>query len=198
MIELLAVVVILAVVMGIAMNSVLSSMNKARGGSLEDSAMVIANTFNQKYTESLVDGVPTDVLGDVLGKGKGYKFQETTRYYLGKKLATTFNISEKDYAFVDSTVAVNANADSTVVVNDALDGTSKVDGVTVYKTTVKNSVVSFNASTGKFVVCLVANPNGSYFVSSYAATGVKKLSVLGVQVDAGVMYACSDGNRSWK
>ena len=50
LIELLAVVVILAVVMGIAMTSVLSAMNKSRGGSLSDTATVIAQAFNQKYT----------------------------------------------------------------------------------------------------------------------------------------------------
>ena len=106
LVELLAVVIILAVVMGIAMNSVLSSMNKARGGSLADTAMVIANSFNQKYTESLVDGVPSNVYGDVLN-AKGYNFQSSIIYYIDARLADTFNISTNGYVLKQATNATS-------------------------------------------------------------------------------------------
>lgn len=191
LIELLAVVVILAVVMGIATTSVLSSMNKSRGGSLQDSAMVIANAFTQKYTESLVGGVPSDVYGDVLTNGNGYNFQSSAVYYLDNNLADTFNVVESNYAFADSASTVNVNAVSGVDTNTAISGT------------VSNSFVKFNSATGKFVVCLFANNSGSYFVDSYKvvlAEGetVHAIGSTGLNAAAGTMYACSDGANSWQ
>lgn len=189
LIELLAVVVILAVVMGIATTSVLSAMNKSRGGSLEDSAMVIASAFNQKYTESLVGGVPTDVYGDILGTGAGYNFSSSSTYLLSSKLADTFSISTSAYALSDATTQIT-------------DATAQT-----------NSFVNFNASTGKFIVCLVANSTGSYFVDSYKLgvdTAVQSVvlssstdSTTGTTtytyatVKSGMMFACSDGTKSW-
>lgn len=182
LIELLAVVVILAVVMGIAMSSVLSSMNKARGGSLSDSAISIAQTFNTKYTESLVDGVPSDVYGDVLGSGSGYNFQATSKYYLDTKLAATFNISAASYALTSKSTALST-------------------------TGVANSFISYNNTTGKFIVCMVANTSGNYYVKAYATTAATKLSALkkpstdttikDITVAANTMIACSDGTKSW-
>lgn len=196
LIELLAVVVILAVVMGIAMNSVLTSMNKSRGGSLLDSAMIVANTFNQKYTESMVGGtgLPSNVFG---GSGEpmtngGYDFTTDAVYYLDKDLASTFNITEKNYAFVNSNTSINANADAAVT------PTVRLTSGTVSA----NSFVHFNANTGKFVVCLFANNKGSYFVNAYKvipvapATSVA-IGTLGVSANADTMYACSDGTKSW-
>lgn len=200
LIELLAVVVILAVVMGIAMTSVLSAMNKSRGGSLADSAMVIATGFNQKYTESLVDGVPSNVYGDVLDTGSGtnivqngYKFQSTVLYYLDKGLADSFNISEDGYAFANSTTATNSDAIASVDPN--------VDDGLANSSSISNSIVYFDATSGKFTVCLFANKTGSYFVDNYK---VKTGSTTAIELgDAdpipavGTMYACSDGQKSW-
>ena len=173
LIELLAVVVILAVVMGIAMTSVLSSMNKSRGGSLSDSASVIANAFNQKRTEAMVDGVPSDVYGDVIGTGSGYDFQDNKVAPIDKKLASTFNISEKGYVLGNAGDAITAGSVST-------------------------SFVSYNNSTGKFVVCMVANKDGNYYVASFTST--KKASdVNGVEYTFAdkTMFACSNGEKSW-
>ena len=172
LIELLAVVVILAVVMGIATNSVLSSMNKSRGGSLSDSAMVIANAFNTKYTESLVDGTPSDVYGDILGSGAGYNFTDTSFYFLAGALADTFNISADTF---DLTAA------------GSLDAT----------TGAKSSFVHFNADNGKFTVCLFAKEGGSYYVASYLEDELTAIGSTGVSAQAGTMYACSDGTKSW-
>ena len=105
LIELLAVIVILAVVMGIAANSVLSSMNKSRGGSLSDTAQVVSQGMITKYTETLVDGVPTSVYGV-------YDFSTSHRYYITKSVAETFNISDKSYSINDSATAID---DSTTV-----------------------------------------------------------------------------------
>ena len=197
LIELLAVVVILAVVMGIAMTSVLSAMNKSRGGSLEDSAMIVANAFSQKYTESLVDGVPSDVYGDVLGSKKGYSFQSDATYYLDMALADTFGLTEGGYAFANSASDVNEKGGKDL-------SSSKVVGETV-----ENSFVHFDVSTGKFTVCLFANKAGSYYVDNYKLTSAKvfsyKVTVTengssvekSVTAPTGAMFACSDGTRSW-
>lgn len=174
LIELLAVVVILAVVMGIATTSVLSAMNKSRGGSLEDSAMIIANAFNQKYTESLVDGVASDVYGayDVLGTGNGYDFTANASYFLKSSLADTFGISTDTFDLDES---------------GTLDTT----------TGVKSSFVSFDASTGKFTVCLFAKNGGSYYVAGFKEDALTSIGSTGVAAQADTMYACSDGTRSW-
>lgn len=177
LIELLAVVVILAVVMGIAMTSVLSSMNKSRGGSLSDSASVIANAFNQKRTEAMVDGVPSDVYGDVLGstttEKRGYDFQDNKVAPIYKGLASTFNISESGYVLGNAYATITADSVST-------------------------SFVSYDNSTGKFVVCMVANPKGNYYVASFTSKS-EASNVNGVSYTfaAKTMFACSNGEKSW-
>lgn len=174
LIELLAVVVILAVVMGIAMTNILSSMNKSRGGSLSDTASVIANGFSQKYTESLVDGVPTSVYGL-------YDLSASHRYYLSDSLADEFNISTSTY-----TLKAKENAST------AIDTETSVDA----------SFFSFDAATGKFIVCMVANPAGNNYVSTYSKSGGTKvfssITYTFAQIDSkNAMYACSDGTKSW-
>ena len=185
LIELLAVVVILAVVMGIATTSVLSAMNKSRGGSLQDTAMIIANAFNQKYTESLVDGVPSNVYGDVLDvkdasgnvTANGYNFQSDATYYIVSGLADTFGISASGYA-------MDTSAKGAAVTSNDTSG-------------IGNSFVQFNVTTGKFVVCMFANKSGSYFVDNYKATAIEQVGTTGVYAANGEMYACSDGTKSW-
>ena len=179
LIELLAVVVILAVVMGIAMTNVLSSMNKARGGSLSDSATSIAQAFNTKYTEALVDGVPDKVFGghasEPLGATGGYSFQSSNTYYIDKKLADTFKISTKSYALADNHSQVTSN------------GTNGIS----------NSFVKFDVSTAKFIVCMFADKNGNYYVDNYKTSGISQIGNTGVYAAAGEMYACSNGDKSW-
>lgn len=182
LIELLAVVVILAVVMGIAMTSVLSAMNKSRGGSLADTASIIAQAFNQKRTEALVDGVPSNVYGgenEPMGTGatNGYNFQTSAKYYIDPKLADTFNISTDSYELKTKASVTDASA----------------------------SFITFNDATGKFIACMVAKKTGNYYVSTYTETSSKKLSEYGstdadiknISVPANTMVACSDGTTTW-
>lgn len=191
LIELLAVIVILAVVMGIAANSVISSMNKARAGALGDTALVIANGFNQKYTESMVDNSQSDVYGDVLGAGKGYDFSGGTNkvYQIVKNLGNTFNISNDNYVLFDST--------------------TKPAALTVSSdTVVERSIVIFNATTGKFVVCMFAKNTGSNFVAGNSVasdtafgsllTKTTDTTYKDMKVKSGSMVACSDGTKTWK
>ena len=184
LIELLAVVVILAVVMGIAMTGVLSAMNKSRGGSLADTASIIAQAFNQKRTEALVDGVPSNVYGDnenepmyVAEGNGGYDFQTSNKYYIDPLLADTFNISTDSYVLKTKASVTDASA----------------------------SFITFNDATGKFIACMVANKEGNYYVSTYTEDSAKKLSEYGstdddikdISVPANTMVACSDGTTTW-
>ena len=184
LIELLAVIVILAVVMGIAITSVLSSMNSARGGAIVDTAQIIANAFNQKYTESLVNGAATEVYkgegGTTFG---GYDFTSTKRYYIDPLLVDTFGISANTYNLATK-AEIAANA-----------------------TDVENSFVAFDSIRGKFVVCMAAKSTGPNYVTGYSTTAATKLSEVktastdtlynGITVKSGIMMACSDGTKTW-
>lgn len=196
LIELLAVVVILAVVMGIATNSVLSSMNKSRGGSLSDSTAVIVNAFNTKYTETLVDSVPTAVYGDVSGFD-GFNFTVDSFYYLDSKLANEFNISADSYSLNTSSIDV--------------DGDTKMEAVTpaVY-TGITESFIAYDADNGKFLVCMVAKNTGNVYVAGYAIGGANAAKdatgspITSTTFDGNTysfanttMFACSDGTKSW-
>ena len=194
LIELLAVVVILAVVMGIAMTSVLTAMNKSRGGSLADTASIIAQAFNQKRTEALVDGVPSNVYGgtnEPMGNGAtdGYDFQASAKYYIDKKLADTFNISGGD---TSSTASYILGTKGPVPTDAAI----------------TSSFISYNDNTGKFIACMIANPKGNYYVKAYGAgssevtlgtlkTPSTDSDIKNIKVSVGTMIACSDGTKSW-
>lgn len=188
LIELLAVVVILAVVMGIATTSVLTAMNKSRGGSLADTSTIIAQAFNQKYTESLVDGVPSNVYGGSREPlTKGYNFQSSGAYYLSDSLTKTFNISAQSY---DLTTGADATAAS-----------MKLATAT---TGVEKSFIYFDATAGKFIVCMFATKTGSYYVDNFKVETAASVSLKDVTnafsftPKAGTVYACSDGNKSWQ
>lgn len=187
LIELLAVVVILAVVMGIAMTSVLSAMNKSRGGSLSDTATVIAQAFNQKYTESLVDGIPSNVYGGTNEPmTKGYNFQSSKAYYLSEDLAKTFNISKDAYALTTGS-----------------DATAATMTLASASTDVEKSFIYFDATDGKFIACMFATTTGSYYVDNFKVVTPASVSLKDVTnafsftPKAATMYACSDGNKSW-
>ena len=195
LIELLAVVVILAVVMGIAMTSVLSAMNKSRGGSLEDSAITIAQAFNQKYTESLVGGVPDKVYSDVVESSsafKGYDFQNDAAYYLSVALRNTFNMNYDDYVF--------AEANTTEGVSQSIDTSSSNKATNITK-----SFIAFDSNTASFLVCLVPTKTGGYFVDNYKiGNDNNEGNPNGVIFDgdtyefaSDTMFACSNGVTSW-
>lgn len=196
LIELLAVVVILAVVMGIAMTSVISSMNSARAGALSDSATSVAQALNQKYTESLVSGAPTNVYGDVITNG--YDFSTSGVYYLTDGLSDELNISK-----------------STLRLNNTAEKLAAPDAGANYK--VNQSFITYDAAKGRFVVCLIANNSGNNFVVGNAIDyttedTAKKAKIIDVTVntfkvnfvstaasgaETNVMYSCSDGQKSW-
>ena len=198
LIELLAVVVILAVVMGIATNSVLSSMNKSRGGSLSDSTAVIVNAFNTKYTETLVDSVPTAVYGGV-NNFKGYDFTVDSAYAFDSSLADEFGISGTAYSL--GTVAFDSDDKSISIKPAADDATLEVS----------SSFVAYDADNGKFLVCMAANNTGNVYVAGYAISGANAAkdasnSYINSTTFDGItykfadktMFSCSDGTKSWQ
>lgn len=187
--------IILVIVIGIVINSVLNSVNKNRGNSLEEIAVSIAELFNKKYKESLVGGIANDVLGDdnILGSGNGYNFQDSATYYLDKRLAKIFDISESDYAFANSSSSINNSA---IKFKDDENVTSEL----VNDIEIENSIVSFDFFSEKFVVCMFANRNGSYWVNKYKVEKEQvgtNISSTRTKASLGTMYVCSDGIKSW-
>ncbi len=165
LIELLAVVVILAVVMGIALTNVLGSMNKARLGSVADSAQVVAKGLTQEYAESMVTG-DTALYDDTIN------LTETGFYYLPNGVANQYNLSTSDYDF---------NGSGTFSATDA-------NGV-------KSSFAHFDFGSGKFVVCLIVTSKTSkYWVENSKNDAVEKVTVAEKEVNIAkdVIYKCSE------
>ena len=182
LVELLAVVVILAVVMGIAMTSVLSSMNNSRKGSLNDSAISVKNAFTTKYSEAMVTGEASTIYKTEMNLTDGYNFNDASSstpvfYYLNSELKDTLNISPSTYALKASTI-------SQLTFNN----TTASD--------IEHSFIAFNGNS--VVVCMVANKTGSYYVANYTTT--KTATVFGrtINFKDGTMFACStDSTNSW-
>ena len=59
------------------------------------------------------------------------------------------------------------------------------------------SFVYFNQTDGSFIVCLVANPNGSYFVTGATTKTAHGISGLSNPMGSSLMWACSNNKNSW-
>lgn len=181
LVELLAVVVILAVVMGIAMTSVLSSMNNSRKGALSDSAISVKNAFTTKYSEAMVTGTASSIYGPEMDlSGNGYNFNTASKtspvfYYLNEDLKDELNISPSTYELSDS-------ADEVATVNT--------------DNAVTDSFVAFNGNS--VVVCMIAKKSGSYYVANFATGTSTTVFDKTITFAEGDMWACStDGSNSW-
>ena len=175
LVELLAVVVILAVVMGIAATSVLSSMNNSRKGSLVNSAESVSQIFQTKYSEAMVMNKTASVLGV-------YDFTVVTPvvYYLSEgAVAEDLNLSAGSYELSSSS------------------DTKKVELAENRATSVTDSFIVFKGD--KVVACMIAKKGGSYYVGDAAVKENSSFTVAGVNlsVASGTMYACSNEQKSW-
>lgn len=86
----------------------------------------------------------------------------------------------------------------TAAVGKKLGITIAADATTANYTT--DSFVYFDANNSSFVVCLVANSAGSYYVAAVANSAPassKYPTTDGKQVSAKKMWACSDNTKSW-
>lgn len=188
LVELLAVVVILAVVMSIAATQVLSSMNNSKKGSLNNSAKSVSQAFQTKYSEAMVTGSAAEIYKDIMGT-VGYDFNTATPdspkfYYLSEGLKDELNLSPAIYRLTTAGSISSPEEESS-------------GG---YEAT--ESFVAFNGST--VVVCMIAKQSGSYYVADF--TKKKSATVLGKTVNFSkgtgesgeVMWACStDATNSW-
>lgn len=178
LIELLAVIVILAVILGIVSINVFDSAGTAKGDSLYTSAVKLEQAFQVKYLNSLTDNTISKMYSDVNGFS-GYNFSDNYVGYLDSSLASELNIKTKTFAL--------GNASDTL------------------GSTIDKSIVGYNMTTNKFVVCLVANKTGNYYMAANAVgnsenkAGVNKVMINGVNYTFadGVMFACSDDTKSW-
>ena len=195
LVELLAVVVILAVVMGIATTSVITAMNNSRKGSLEDSAVSVENAFKTKYSEAMVSGTVSKIYADEMGLTEGYNFNKGSSdkvvfYYLNEKLRDELNLSPDSYSLdYNSTIEeIQLNTDGKVYISGS--GSDAVyDGLS-------KSFIAFNGSS--IVVCLVANETGSYYVANFAKNNETKIFTETVKFKENSMWSCSsDDTNSW-
>ena len=178
LIELLAVIVILAVVLGIVSVNVLGSAGTAKGESLKDSSEKVEQAFQLNYMNALTDNSISKMYSDVNGFS-GYNFSDNYVGYLDISLADEFNMNTETYALGNASDALGA--------------------------TIDKSIVGYNLTTGKFVVCLVANKTGNYYVATNAVgnsenkSTVNKVMINGTNYTFadGVMFACNDGTKSW-
>ena len=169
LIELLAVIVILAVVMTIAASTVIGSMNNARGGTLVDSSKVIARDFVKKYVEAQVSGSVSNV--------EGYDFSTNRIAYLNETVAGKYDLSANDYYLESGSTVTNVTA--------AVNGVAK-------------SFIQYNATTGKFIVCLVAKETGSVYVASFKKNNVSLVTTpYSMKTNANYMVGCSNDAKTW-
>lgn len=196
LVELLAVVVILAVVMGIAVTSVITAMNNSRKGALLDSAKAVANAFKTKYSESMVSGNSASIYSTEAGIGYNFNNGTTSApvfYTLHSNLNSELNLSPSAYVLSDDAVT-----DATAA--------SPTDN----KITMGTSFVAFDGNS--VVACLIARQDGSYYVANYASDSKTATILKGTIVTfnnagdktetgkktANIMWACSqDGVNSW-
>lgn len=114
--------------------------------------------------------------------------------------ADAFRTSYAEYSMLSTNGLVGWKDTSTNKTNENLikgsaqSLTNYADGlnITAANYNLTDSMVSFDTTTSAFVVCLVANPTGSYYVA--AAASDSKKSTVGEKTG---MWACSNNQTSW-
>lgn len=154
LVELLAVVVILAIVMGIAASSVLNSINNSRRSTLYSAAQNAANNLNTWVVEDAVISNNSD-------KKLGDTFQSTTMTGDWICLSTTLMIENGTSA---QTSLLNALGLST---KDIKIGTTLTKEVTTGDSLSDPtcSAIRYNFNSGGYELLLVAETGGKYHVS---------------------------------
>lgn len=156
LVELLAVVVILAIVMGIAATSVLNSINNSRRSTLYSAAQNAANNLNTWVTE---DAVVTDANDKKLGDGFLNATQGTnvdTWICLGNAAIEEIN-NGGEAANLLNALGLSEND---IVINKEVsfsEETSSADP--------NCSALRYNSSSGGYEFLLVAKSGGKYYVT---------------------------------
>lgn len=166
LVELLAVVVILALVMGIAASSMLNTMNSSRKSTLHSAAQTAASNLN--------NWIADDMLATTASEQKlGNTFitnTQSTNVNTWICLDTTTTISNKGTPATLVNVLGLSTDDiviSTVSPGSAGAYTIKSDDATVTNNTC--SAYRYNSSTGGYEFLLVAKNGGKYYVAADGA-----------------------------
>ena len=143
---------------------------------LQDLATSTAQSFNARYTESLIDDTTNDIYGNILGVSFGYDFTKPGAYEISSSLADELYITEASYKLGSTT-----------------------DEVT--PTNITTSIVIFDGNNP--IVCLITNPSSDYYVSNNKNDSVTIDSTTytfkSTEADENdVMWACSNDKNSWE
>ncbi len=179
LVELLAVVVILALVMGIAASSMLNTMNSSRKSTLHSAAQTAASNLN--------NWIADDMLATTVSEQKlGNDFIKHTQGIAGTSFKNasgsdeTVNPGKDQWICLgqDSISNVSNKGTSATLLNvlglsgdDIVIGTntptkSEVDGTYTITDNLTCSALRYNSSTGGYEFLLVAKDGGKYYVAS--------------------------------
>lgn len=175
-IVLLVVILPVVAIFLLSFTAVTSSMNNSRRSALQDLATSTAQSFNARYTESLIDDTTNDIYGNILGVSFGYDFTKPGAYEISSSLADELYITETSYKLGSTT-----------------------DEVT--PTNITTSIVIFAGNNP--IVCLITNPSSDYYVSNNKNDSVTIDSTTytfkSTEADENdVMWACSNDKNSWE
>ena len=175
LVELLAVVVILALVMGIAASSMLGVMNNSRTSTLYSAAQTAASNLNNWVVE---DMLATSTAQQVVGNDFiSYTQAENPNTWIclnNTEIAKIVNKNSKGQAKTSLLTALGLNTTDLVIVKG---GTPPTKDATTKKYVITNtgttktagstcSALRYNASTGGYEFFLNAKSGGKYFVAS--------------------------------
>lgn len=157
LVELLAVVVILAIVMGIAASSVLNSINNSRKSTLYSAAQNAANTLNTWVVEdAVISSDDARKLGD--------DFQNATMSGNWICLSETLKINNGTTEDTNDPTLLNALGLSTsdIVISSDFEKEVTTAGSEADPTC---SAIRYNFNSGGYELLLVAETGGKYHVS---------------------------------
>ena len=176
LVELLAVVVILALVMGIAASSMLSTMNSSRKSTLHSAAQTAATNLNNWVADDMLATSEDD-------RKLGNDFISDTQTGKWICLSDSTTIANKNVSGTTLISALGLNKEDVVINTSEKTYANPYDETTAKYTINDNatcSAIRYNKTTGGYEVLLVATSGGKYFVAS----------------DAGKNYAFSRASKS--
>ena len=170
LVELLAVVVILALVMGIAASSMLSTMNTSRKSTLHSAAQTAATNLNnwiaddmlatttseQKLGDNFISYTQNEKKDDWICLGKDDKIATINNKGQTANLLSTLGLSDIDIIISTKKPKEKTATSYSLVTNYTGDNYSENTC----------SALRYNSSTGGYEVLLVARDGGKYYVAS--------------------------------
>lgn len=166
LVELLAVVVILALVMGLTVTSMLNTMNSSRKSTLHSASQTLTSNLNNWVVE---DQLATDVSNQMLGNTFITYTQSTNAdKWICLDNTNIKNITNKGKS-TSLLTALGLNATDIVISSKTPALSSGKYTITSNNATVTNNTCSalrYNTSVGGYEFLLVARNGGKYYVAS--------------------------------